>query len=118
MAEVLFNGPGDWRCRFDCDTDYGRLARLLVLRNDHDSSALAVITISLEERSAADVLEPTVYMREREMRGMLQAIVDEAWRAGIKPKALDDEVRDGAHQRRHLDDMRALVAKMSDTVLP
>lgn len=49
--------------------------------------------------------EPTIWCDDRTL---LQAIVDEAYRNGIRPSA---EVADSDAQRKHLNDMRAIVGK-------
>ncbi len=41
----------------------------------------------------------------------LQAIVDAAWRAGIRPEALQADASEIGATKRHLEDMRALVFK-------
>ena len=47
------------------------------------------------------------YIKER---GFLQALVDAAWREGIKPEALQADASEIGATKRHLDDMRTIVA--------
>lgn len=61
---------------------------------------------------------PIFDMRAGEARALLQALVDECWQAAIRPTGVDDFRRVNDAQGRHLNDMRALVAKLTGTTLP
>jgi len=116
MTETIFSGPGEWRCRFE-QYDFSRRGKLYLARFD-DHGAVNVAMVGTSEATASDPIAAAFEGDGREVKAMLQAIVDEAWAAGIKPKAFDDAVRDSADQRRHLEDMRAIVAKVADVRLP
>ena len=70
--------------------------------------ARKIMRVSLEDYGDHHITEPTFapFGPVGSVRDFLQAMIDEAHRAGIRPTA---ESYDRDAQRRHLEDMRALV---------
>lgn len=62
--------------------------------------------------------EPTLQGPRRVIEPFIQALVDEAWRHGIRPTALKLCEAETSAQRSHLNDMRAIVATHLKVKLP
>jgi hypothetical protein len=62
--------------------------------------------------------KPTISGPKPVVQPFLQAIVDEAWRYGVRPQALDQAAHESLQRDAHLNDMRAIVAKQLKVILP
>jgi hypothetical protein len=61
--------------------------------------------------------EPFLELPAADGEGMLRAIMDAAWERGIRPTHYEDYRRVNDAKDAHLQDMRALVAKLCETEL-
>lgn len=119
MSEGLFTPglPGEWDARVEV-SDFGRVLRLGLFRSGAAVGVDYAFQMAPVEVGQGEVAPELARLRADEGRAMLQSIVDAAWQTGIKPKASEDFARENATQRRHLEDMRALVGKMAKVDLP
>lgn len=62
--------------------------------------------------------EPSIQAPKRVLQPFIQAIVDEAWRHGIRPTQLALHEAENRTQLSHLNDMRAIVGKHLKVQLP
>lgn len=112
LTSFYFDRPGEWYCQLN-DGDFGRTATLGLARIDKEGSreTFAIDRINIVAVPQTDVVPHTLRGSRNEIRRLLQAIVDEAWNHGIKPAGYAEAIMENAAQRRHLEDMRALVFK-------
>lgn len=107
-----------WRFFIDRSDFQNRMAlRGAELRDD----VAMVIKPLAFERVGIDAAypDPPIFeMRSGDATALLQALVDTCWAAGIRPTGVDDFRRVNDAQGRHLNDMRALVGKLTKTTLP
>jgi len=109
MPRLTFDSPGQWFARVEA-TDFDRTLRMLIGRESGSETwpSLVVAPIEMQAYQPHEVIQPTAEFHAPEGRAMLQAIVDAAFEAGIRPKGAD-HTRETAAMRRHLEDMRTLV---------
>lgn len=79
--------------------------------------AASIMRVSLEEIDPSTMVDPTFAPHGScgSVHDLIQSIVDEAWRTGIRPTV---EGYDREAQRRHLEDMRSLVFARAKTEAP
>jgi len=96
-----------WKCyiRDEFATDRRDVA---LVQDGIDGRTTYVTNIELKNVDQGEVISPFVSMRKHETNGILQAIVDEAWQAGIKPRQLEDATNELKATKFHLEDMRLL----------
>lgn len=94
-------------------TDYGRFSNVLVCLLDYQDNIIGVVPSFTIERNTADhfaqrFIDPTI---DGPMAtDFLQAALDAAWAAGLRPKNYRDERPEQVKAMdNHLQDMRALV---------
>ena len=117
---IRFDGPGRWMARVDFP-DFGRRLDFGVLRASEQGPFpdMVLEPVAFTANDPASVYDArALTMPAGEGRAMLQAIVDSAWAAGIKPKGYADEARETGALRAHLEDMRALAFAKSGTTKP
>lgn len=113
---------GDWHVQID-RSDYDRRWTLRAAQFQHDGSTavLAGGGLFLFEpgKATTDADAPPLFKDASSVtvRAFLQAIVDAAWREGIRPSDLNDWRAKTAGVDAHLQDMRKLVAKLTETPL-
>ena len=75
-----------------------------------------VAPLVLRKGDAAIIAEPTMVSPREDMedgnpciRGFMQAMLDEAWEHGLRPRGFEDHTNELTAVRYHLEDMRKLV---------
>ena len=93
--------------------------RMYILRGDHASGRFSVVTNMIletqEENSFLPEDKATLddgKMIGPDVRSFLQACADAAWEIGVRPAQMDSESNELKATKYHLEDMRALVAKV------
>lgn len=85
-----------------------------VVQTERDGYSLGV-SVTMEKRAKGDQLDPTPTFALN--RPQAQQLMDELWGAGLRPTQGKQSEGVTAAQARHLDDMRAIVAKKLDVTL-
>lgn len=100
-------------------TDFDRHWRVFGadLKRDGTVAEISPLTLTVRQRGEAAQVTPFIDLPKREVRGMLQALVDAAWKEGIRPSELEDWRARVNGKDAHLADMRKLVAKLTETKL-
>lgn len=98
----------EFRCEISAE-DFDRLITVKIGGYVDDNHNFNIQPAEIKRYETGETIpdtQPFFQGRERDGRAMLQAIVNEAWRFGIRPAAAQNE---GA--AKHLADMRKIVGK-------
>jgi len=105
----VFEGPGQWTGSVE-NSDFGRRFRFGLARLPESGGPMYALTAASVVTTDSEPLPWMLEMYAREGRNIVQAIVDAAWAAGIKPTLLAAEtaamVTTNSAMAAHLKDMQ------------
>lgn len=101
-----------WICHYEPSLWKGDGDIYLGIRRTDDTTDL-IISMDLKriephERAAKATLEAGNPVLPQGNKGFMQAVLDEAWRHGMRPTGHDSSLTEFEALSRHLDDMRAI----------
>lgn len=107
----VFEGPGQWTCRVET-SDFERRFRFGLARRPEAGVPMYALTAASVVATDSEPIPWMLDMHASEGRNIMQAIVDAAWAAGIKPTMVAAETAApsaaNAALRAHLEDMRTI----------
>jgi hypothetical protein len=82
--------------------------------NTSEKKCFAVKEVSVEQVSMYEPLPSAIDINEEEAQGLMESL----WKAGIRPRSGEGSVGQLGATERHLADMRSIVSKKLDVMLP
>lgn len=99
--------------------DYRRRTRLVIAdRRGPETFVAQPLVFNLLPENDLSERPPTMELPTGDVTQFLQAMLDEAWRRGLRPAGVLDATNQVAALREHLKDMQDISFRLLDTVAP
>lgn len=104
--------PERWKVYVDTKT-WNRNTKIFVTADGHDGRRILITRAIMREIDYGQSADELCFIDADtpEATGLLQAFIDAAWAAGLRPEGYEEPQNELKATKAHLNDMRRIVAK-------